>query len=276
MEETNKGALFRRLKLVGQPYWFGAIRWNAFEIICALLVAGLTVVALNVGVSLGSHWILAQFAKLDPAWVQKNFPLYAQYLVPIVLATVACYWYYLRTHRDVVEIVKVADMKGSKKTGWILLLIVLLFMVSVNILNVIISDVSRTFTTALNQKNEAIYWKYLYLYASIFVFGTPIVVYNIWIKRILFVHWRRWLTHYLLDKYFGNDRAFYRINGRSDIDNPDERIHQDVQNFVDGALSLMLTLLGSLITLVAFFGILWAMSPMLTGWLSPTLPLVPF
>ncbi len=132
------------------------------------------------------------------------------------LATIACYWYYLRTHRDVVEIVKVADMKGSRKTGWILLsLIVLLFMVSVNILNVIISDVSRTFTTDLNQKNEAVYWKYLYLYASIFVFGTPIVVYNIWIKRILFVHWRRWLTHYLLDKYFGNDRAFYRINGRS-------------------------------------------------------------
>ena len=71
MEETNKGALFRRLKLVGQPYWFGAIRWNAFEIICALLVAGLTVVALNVGVSLGSHWIIAQFAKLDPAAVQR-------------------------------------------------------------------------------------------------------------------------------------------------------------------------------------------------------------
>ncbi len=60
-EKTDE-ACFQAPKTGRPAYWFGAIRWNGFEIICALLVAGLTVVALNVGVSLGSRWIIAQFA----------------------------------------------------------------------------------------------------------------------------------------------------------------------------------------------------------------------
>jgi putative ATP-binding cassette transporter len=54
------------------------------------------------------------------------------------------------------------------------------------------------------------------------------------------------------------NRNFYRLNHNSEIDNPDERLHQDINAFTTTALSLLLSVLGSIVTLVSFAGILWS------------------
>ena len=60
--------------------------------------------------------------------------------------------------------------------------------------------------------------------------------------------------------------ALNRINYDPEIDNPDERIQQDIDGFVSGALSILLTVLGSIITYYTFVGILRDVDP--TGWLT--------
>ena len=144
-----------------------------------------------------------------------------------------------------------------------LLAALVLFSLLVNgAVNVFISFVGRYFTTALTNKDPSKFFHYLFLYAGAFVVGTPIVVFYSYIGSKLSLYWRRWLTNYFLNQYFSN-RAFYKINSNSKIDNPDERISQDINAFTDansGAISYFTTIIDQLITLISFIGILWSIS----------------
>lgn len=138
-----------------------------------------------------------------------------------------------------------------------LLGVLLLLMLAVNGLNVAINFVGGDFMTALSGKDAPKYFKLLWIYGGVFAVGTPIVVFYSFVQSKLAVRWRKWLAEHLLDKYLQN-RNFYKLNHSTVIDNPDERLHQDISTFCSTALSLMLTVLGSIITLCSFAGILWS------------------
>lgn len=264
MSQVQRTSLARRIALVAQPYWFGGMKWSPTRLLFGLALCVATVLGLNIAVGIGSTWFVTLFKSIPHDAMSSLVTNYWPWGVAAIIAAAGGVWYASkRLNRE--ESNPSADLtKGPQRlTAWSLLLAVLFLMMSVNILNVVINHVSGAYTTALNHKEEAVYWHFLYIYASVFVVGIPIVVLNRWVRRILGNHWRRWLSSYLLDKYFAK-RAYYRINSREDIDNPDERIHVDVQTFTDGALSLVITMLGSLITLVSFVGILWSISDFLT------------
>ncbi len=140
-----------------------------------------------------------------------------------------------------------------------LLAVLLLFSLSVNGINVFISFVGRDFMTALASKQASRYFQLLFAYAGVFIIATPIVVFYRYVRDKLGLYWRRWLTNWFIERYFSN-RAFYEINSNPKIDNPDERISQDINAFTRGALSYLLDILDSIITFVAFIGILWSIS----------------
>jgi putative ATP-binding cassette transporter len=138
-----------------------------------------------------------------------------------------------------------------------LLGVLLLFMLAVNGMNVLINYVGGDFMTALSGKDAPRYFRLLWIYASVFIVGTPVVVFYSFVQQKLAVRWRKWLAEHLLEKYLAN-RNFYKLNHSADIDNPDERLHQDISSFTTTALSLLLVVLGSVITLFSFAGILWS------------------
>lgn len=72
-------------------------------------------------------------------------------------------------------------------------------------------------------------------------------------------HWRRWLTHRFLGRYFSHQK-FYALNAHTAIDNPDQRIAEDINTFTQKSLFFGLILMGSLIQLAAFSKVLWAIS----------------
>ncbi len=143
--------------------------------------------------------------------------------------------------------------------SWALLALLLLLSLSVSGLNVIISYVSNFFDTALAKKDQLNYWKYLFVYGGVFVVGTPIVVIYRYTQDKLGLYWREWMTNKFLDKYF-HDRAYYEINSHKEIDNPDQRISEDVRSFTRTSLSFMLIILGSIVNIISFTGILWSIS----------------
>ncbi len=67
------------------------------------------------------------------------------------------------------------------------------------------------------------------------------------------------MTHHLLERYLG-DRAFYRLNSVAGIDNPDQRISEDINAFTQQSLCFLMVVLGALIELIAFTGVLWAIA----------------
>ncbi|OWY64310.1 ABC transporter ATP-binding protein [cyanobacterium TDX16] len=153
-----------------------------------------------------------------------------------------------------------SNEKGSAR-GLLAVLLILLLLVSG--LNVLISYVGRFFQTALANKDVATFWKFLFIYAAVFVIGTPIAVIYDYMQKKLGLYWRRWLTNDFLDKYF-HQRAYYDINSNDKIDNPDQRISQDINSFTGTSLAFLLLVLNSIIELIAFTGILWSISIPLT------------
>jgi len=89
-------------------------------------------------------------------------------------------------------------------------------------------------------------------------------VYRTYLNQWLQIRWRRWLTGHFLDEWLA-DRAYYRISLSMDrvkigTDNPDQRIAEDLRDFVEGTLSLGLGLLSNIVSLFSFVGILWGLS----------------
>lgn len=147
---------------------------------------------------------------------------------------------------------------------WLFLGLLLLLSFSVSGINVIMSYVGRFFQTALAKKDIPSFWKYLYVYGSVFIIATPIVVIYTYLRRKLGMHWREWLTHSLLDKYFEH-RAYYELTSSRSIDNPDQRIAEDLKSFTITSLDFLLIILGAVVDLIAFMGILYSISKLLSG-----------
>lgn len=153
---------------------------------------------------------------------------------------------------------------STERRGALTLLVLLIILsISVSGLNITISYVGRFFQNALVEKKPEEFWRFLFIYAGVFVVGTPIVVVYRFVQKKLGIYWRKWLTEHFLDRYF-SDRAYYEINSNDKIDNPDQRIAEDVKSFTSTSLTFLLIILGNLIDLISFTGILWSISRSLT------------
>ncbi|RIL09477.1 MAG: ABC transporter ATP-binding protein [Proteobacteria bacterium] len=144
-----------------------------------------------------------------------------------------------------------------------LLLLIGCFSMSVSGVNVMMSYIGRDFMTSLSLKDEAEFFKQLYLYLGAFALATPIVVFYRYSEERLGLMWRRWLSTHILKRYFAN-HSYYRLNWFSGIDNPDQRIEEDIRSFCVQSLSFLLIIFNSCIALFAFMGILWTISVKLT------------
>ena len=141
--------------------------------------------------------------------------------------------------------------------GVLALLLLLLF--SFTALNVVLNFVGRDFMTALSEKNLPAFNKTLLIYLGVFIVATPVSVFYTFVRRYLGVNWRLWLTKHFLDRYFRN-RAYYHIKDNNVIDNPDQRISQDIASFTATSLEFLSLIFFSIVQLISFVGILWSIS----------------
>src|SRR5215813_5686858 len=72
--------------------------------------------------------------------------------------------------------------------------------------------------------------------------------------------WRRWMTQHYLDRWLGGGNH-YRMQLLGDAaDNPDQRIAEDINMFIDRTLAITVGLLSAIVTLFSFVVILWTLS----------------
>ncbi len=150
-----------------------------------------------------------------------------------------------------------ASERRHKARGFLIAL--LLLALAVGGVQVVMSYAGRDFMTAIIRKNPAAYWVALGWYLGTFALAVPIGVFYRWVEERLALLWREWMAQHLVKRYF-NNRAYFRLRGSESVDNPDQRISEDVRNFTTSSLSFLLILLNSLVTLVAFIGVLWVIS----------------
>lgn len=145
-----------------------------------------------------------------------------------------------------------------KARGLLLLIVVLLL--AYTGLSVVLNNQRGVLISALSAKDESRFWQTVTIFISVLVVYAPLLAGYIYLRDRLGLEWRRWLTGRFLDRYFG-DRAFYRINQfNPDIDNPDQRIAEDVKSFTQESLTLVLVVADSVLEVIAFSGVLWSIS----------------
>ena len=150
-----------------------------------------------------------------------------------------------------------ASERRRKARGFLIAL--LLLALATVAVQVLMSYAGAAFMTALTRKDPVAFWHTLLRYVGIITVAIPIGVYYRWVEERLALLWREWMAQHLVKRYF-NNRAYFRLRGSEGVDNPDQRISEDVRNFTVSSLSFLLIALNSLMTLVGFISVLWLIS----------------
>ena len=156
---------------------------------------------------------------------------------------------------------------GEEK--WIargLLALLVLLLLGQTGVDVLFNQLTGEFTSALAAREVDRFWSAIKKCLAILVVAVPIYAFYYYVRDKLGLHWRRWLTRRLLGSYFSN-RAYYRLNASAEIDNPDQRIAEDIRTFTGESLHFLLVTVGALLQLVAFCGVLWSISREMVGFL---------
>src|SRR5580698_2993916 len=167
----------------------------------------------------------------------------------------------------------------QKWTAWGLLLVVIALNLLIVGMGVVFSFWNRVMFNTLQTKDWEAFVQLLFLYrrtefgimpgfcefAALYV---VVGVYRVYLTQWLEIRWRGWMTTRFLDEWLA-DRAYYRISLTTDraaigTDNPDQRIAEDLRDFVSNTLSLGLDLLSNVVSLFSYLGILWGLSGALT------------
>jgi vitamin B12/bleomycin/antimicrobial peptide transport system ATP-binding/permease protein len=97
--------------------------------------------------------------------------------------------------------------------------------------SVVFSYLGKDFWNALSAKDVTQFGMVLQQYVVALIAGAPVVTMYAYQRKQLSVHWREWMTFRTIDLYT-NNRVYYNIERSTIIDNPDQRITEDVNRYV--------------------------------------------
>ncbi|CAL1239666.1 ABC transporter ATP-binding protein/permease [Candidatus Methylocalor cossyra] len=136
------------------------------------------------------------------------------------------------------------------------------FLFASNGLNVVNSYVGRDFMTAIAERDRGEFLRQALFYVAVFAGSTVVAVLSRFTEESLGLLWRQWLTRRAVHRYLGQ-RVYFRLATGGTLDNPDQRIAEDIRAFTVTSLSFVLMGLNGSFTVVAFAGVLWTISPLL-------------
>ncbi len=154
--------------------------------------------------------------------------------------------------------------------GWLswrpILTVALLLLLTVTgvRINVVLSYSTNGLFTALQALDAASFWKFIAIFGVLAAISVALTLVAYYIGQAQIIHWRQWLNQRMVNDWLAG-AAYHRGRFvRSPVDNPDQRIQQDITSYASTSQSLALGAAGSAVTLVSFTLILWALSGPIT------------
>ncbi len=162
--------------------------------------------------------------------------------------------------RDVWYLTKSYWQSEEKKKAFFLLGCIIALTLGVVYMLVLLNQWNNSFYSALQNYDakkifdELIHFSWL---AAIYIL---LAVYSYYLQQTLILNWRRWLTTRFIDIWLQN-KTYYNLQmfGK-DTDNPDQRISEDVRQFVEMTLSFGIGILKAFCTFASFVAILYNLS----------------
>ncbi len=156
-----------------------------------------------------------------------------------------------------------ANSEAGWKAKW-LFVALLVLLLAANGLTVVNSFVGRNFMTAIADRREAEFAHLAILYVGVFAASTIVAVVARFAEERLGLLWRDSLTREMLKLYLANG-AYSRLAVSGEVANPDQRIAEDVRALTASTLSFSLMAFNSVVTIVAFAGVMFSISLVLSA-----------
>src|ERR1700730_8782167 len=159
--------------------------------------------------------------------------------------------------------------RSTVPLAW-LALIVLMTLFSVR-LSILLSFWYNGFYSAMQKLDAKAFWFMLLVFATLASVTLLRAVLPFYFRQAFLMRWRVWLTNMLMERWL-HQQNYYRSQFVPErVDNPDQRIQQDVESFVGSSLALSMGLLDSVVSLFSLSIILWCLSGSLAvfGWHIP-------
>jgi putative ATP-binding cassette transporter len=117
-----------------------------------------------------------------------------------------------------------------------------------------------SFFDALEQRDLSTFGAQLLVFGLIVSGLLVLVVAQTWLREMLQVRLREWLTHDLLDRWLAPKRAYLLAQAGEIGVNPDQRVHEDTRHLIALSTDLAVGLLQGSLLLISFIGVLWVLS----------------
>lgn len=161
------------------------------------------------------------------------------------------------------QLIKPFWVSEEKWRAWTMLIAIIGLSLGLVYISVQINQWNQVFYDALQNKNYPVFKQQLGRFTYLALIFIVLAVYKVYLTQGLQMHWRRWMTEKYMDKWLAH-QAYYHTEQQQRVDNPDQRIAEDLNVLTQYTLSLSLGLLSSVVTLVSFVTILWHVSGPLT------------
>ena len=144
--------------------------------------------------------------------------------------------------------------------GRILLAAVVAIELSIVGITVLLNKWNNAFYNALQERDWGAFVTQLEYFCVLATAYIIVAVYQLYLNQWLQIRWRRWLTQHYLGQWLAGANHYRMQLLGDEADNPDQRIADDINLFIDRTLTIGLGLLNSIVTLASFVVILWALS----------------
>jgi putative ATP-binding cassette transporter len=114
----------------------------------------------------------------------------------------------------------------------------------------------------IEEKNLNKFFSTLIYYGIGLILATLLVGFSKFLRKQIALDWYQWLNNQILLIYLKN-RAYYKINFKSDIDNPDQRLSQEIEPIANNGLSFSTTFLEKVLEMIAFLIVVWSTSQLI-------------
>jgi vitamin B12/bleomycin/antimicrobial peptide transport system ATP-binding/permease protein len=144
--------------------------------------------------------------------------------------------------------------------AWGMLILLILLIIAIVGITASGSFINRyVVNIVIEEKDISKYMGTLWISMLVIVLETLLIASSKFLRKKIALDWYKWLNNHILEKYFSN-HAYYKINFKSDIDNPDQRLSQEIEPITSNALNFSATFLEKILQIISFLVIIWTIS----------------
>ncbi len=148
--------------------------------------------------------------------------------------------------------------KAGRRSWWLVAFLIVLLLADTQ-LNVWFNAQAGEFASALAAREGPRFWHSVRIYLLLLLVAVPEYSAYYFVRDRVGLYWRKALSMRVLERYFRN-HAYYQLHAEAEIDNPDQRIADDIDSITQQSVNFLLVLATAIFQVVAFGHVLWGIS----------------